>query len=143
MTVLEDSAALVGLAVAAAGLTLSHVLAMPAFDAVASTLIGVVLMAEAGLLGFECRGLIVGEPARALVIADVRRALAHHPGIGRIVELRTLQLGPDSVMLVLGVRADGAMRVDEMEHLAAQLATDIRKRTPTIRHIVYDLDPSG
>lgn len=143
VTVLEDSAALVGLAVAAAGLTLSHVLASPVFDAIASIVIGVVLMAEAGLLGFECRGLIVGEPARALVIADVRRALAHHPGIGRIVELRTLQLGPDSVMLVLGIRADGSMRVDEMERLAAHLATEIRKGTPAIQHIVYDLDPKG
>jgi cation diffusion facilitator family transporter len=143
VTVLEDSAALIGLALAAAGLTLSHVLAMPVLDSVASILIGLVLMAEAGLLGFECRGLIIGEAARPLVIAEVRRALALHPEIGHIAELRTLQLGPDSVMLVLGLRSDPAMKSEEVARLTGQLAVEIRKLVPTIKHIVYDLDPAA
>lgn len=142
VTVLEDIAALIGLALAATGLTLSHYLGNPAFDGVASILIGLVLVVEAGLLGFECRGLIIGEAARPLIVADVRRALAHHPGIGRIEELRTLQLGPDSVMLVLGIRPESEMNVGEMERVHAQLEAEIRKLVPTIKDIVYDLDPN-
>lgn len=142
VTVLEDSAALVGLAIAAAGLTLGHVMATPVFDAVASISIGLVLVAEAGLLGFECRGLIIGEAARPLVIAEVRRALARHPEIGRIVELRTLQLGPDSVMLVLGILPEPTLTIAEIERLTADLAAELRALIPTIKHIVYDLDAS-
>jgi cation diffusion facilitator family transporter len=140
-TVLEDSAALVGLAIAAAGLTLSHTLAMPVFDSVASILIGVVLMAEAGLLGFECRGLIIGEAARPLVIAEIRRTLARHPEIGQIVQLRTLQLGPDSIMLVLGMVPPELLTIGQVKHLSAQLSLDIRQQIPTIKHIVYDFEP--
>ncbi len=121
-------------------LTLGHVMATPVFDAVASISIGLVLVAEAGLLGFECRGLIIGEAARPLVIAEVRRALARHPEIGRIVELRTLQLGPDSVMLVLGILPEPTLTIAEIERLTAALAAELRALIPTIKHIVYDLD---
>ena len=139
VTVLEDAAALAGLAIATVGLTLSHVLANPAFDAIASVLIGLVLVAEAGLLGYECRGLIIGEPARPLIVADIRRALARHPEIGRIERLRTLQLGPDSVMLVLGIRSKPEMKEEVLERARASLVADIRSAVPAIKHIACDL----
>jgi cation diffusion facilitator family transporter len=142
VTVLEDSAALVGLLIAAAGLTLSHVLADTTWDAVASMLIGVVLMAESWLLGVECRGLIIGEAARPLVIADVRRTLDRHPEIGKVDRLRTLQLGPDAVMLVLGIRAEPAMKIQDRDRARAALAAEIRRQVPSIKHVVCDLETS-
>ena len=143
VTVLEDSAALIGLAIASSGLALSRILAMPLFDALASIAIGLVLTAEAGLLGYECRGLIIGEPARALVVVEVRRVLSGYPALGRVVEVRTLQLGPDSVMLVLGLRRDVTLTVGEIQALITELAVEIRKVIPTVNHIVYDLAPSS
>ncbi|HEY4187436.1 MAG TPA: cation diffusion facilitator family transporter [Polyangia bacterium] len=142
VTVLEDSAALIGLALAAGGLTLGHFLARPAIDAIASMLIGMVLMVEAALLGYECRGLIIGEAARPRVIAEVRRLLAHHPGIGSVERVRTLQLGPDSVMLVLGLRPDPTMSVGDAGRFGAALTAEIREAIPVVKHIVYDLEPS-
>jgi cation diffusion facilitator family transporter len=142
VTVLEDSAALVGLAIAAGGLTISHYLFLPAADAVASILIGLVLVVEASLLGFECRGLIIGEAARPLVIAEIRRVLAQHPEIDRVDELRTLQLGADSVMLVLGISSEPAMTAGEVQRARAKLAADLRQRIPTIKYVVYDPEPN-
>ncbi|MEO8211938.1 MAG: cation diffusion facilitator family transporter [Myxococcales bacterium] len=139
VTVLEDVAALAGLAIAAVGLTFSHVLANPAFDAIASILIGLVLVAEACLLGYECRGLIIGEPARPIVMSEVRLAIARHPEIGRIERLSTLQLGPDSVMLVLGIRSDPQLKEEVLERARASLVADIRSAVPTVKHIVCDL----
>lgn len=141
VTVLEDSAALVGLAIAAGGLTISHYLFLPAADAVASILIGLVLVVEASLLGFECRGLIIGEAARPLVIAEIRRVLAQHPEIDRVDELRTLQLGADSVMLVLGISSEPAT-AGEVQRARAKLAADLRQRIPTIKYVVYDPEPN-
>jgi cation diffusion facilitator family transporter len=138
VTVLEDSAALVGLALAASGLTLSHVLGMPVFDAVASILIGVVLVAEAALLGFECRGLIIGEAARPLVVTEMRRALAEHPEIGRVVGLRSLQLGPESVMLVLAIRAEDTRTTGDVARANESLAARIRALVPSVKHIVFE-----
>lgn len=141
VTVLEDTAALLGLALAAAGLTLSHVFAMPELDAAASIAIGLVLVGEAALLGFECRGLIIGEPARPIIVAEVRRVIGRHPDVGRVTGLRTLQLGPDSVMLVLGIRRDPSMKVADRARADQALAREIRERLPAINEIVGELDP--
>jgi cation diffusion facilitator family transporter len=59
--VAEDSAALLGLAIAALGVFCSHWLDMPVLDGAASVLIGVLLAAVATLLIHESRGLLIGE----------------------------------------------------------------------------------
>ena len=141
VTVLEDSAALVGLAIAAAGVTLSHYLAMPAFDALASILIGLVLMLEAAVLGAECRGLIIGEAARPLVINSVRSVTARYDELGPLEELRTLQLGPSSVLLLLRMRFPPLMGVDELGRVAQRLERDLRQENPSIKHVVFYITP--
>ena len=144
VTVLEDSAALVGLALATVGLTLSHWLGMPVFEAVASILIGSVLMLEAALLGFECRGLIIGEAARPMVVASVRRVIAQYPGFGSVDAVRTLQLGPHAVMLVLSIRPKPDESLLELRRALAIVMAEIRRESPVIRDIVFELasDPT-
>ena len=141
VTVLEDTAALIGLAIAALGVTLSHYLGAPPFDAVASILIGIVLVFEAMLLGYECRGLIIGEAARPLVIDRIRCVAARHPELGPVEELRTMQLGPDAVLLLLRVRFPPGLAVGELERAGEQLESDLRATVPSIQHIVFDLTP--
>lgn len=143
VTVLEDSAALVGLALAALGLTLSRCLAQPAFEAIASILIGIVLMLEACLLGVECRGLIIGEAARPAVIANIRSVTARYAEIGPIESLRTLQLGPDAVMLVLGIRLQRTATAGALEGTMSRLATELRLLNPAIKDVLLDLRASG
>jgi divalent metal cation (Fe/Co/Zn/Cd) transporter len=98
VTVLEDLAALIGLAIAAAGLTLSHLLRAPAIDGVASILIGLILVVEAVLLGAETRGLIIGESVRPLLLDRIREVVAQSGEVGPVSDIRTLQLGPDAVL---------------------------------------------
>jgi divalent metal cation (Fe/Co/Zn/Cd) transporter len=77
----EDSAALVGLAIAAVGITISHRLQMPALDSAASVLIGIRLAGVASLLAWQSRGLLIGEgiyPETARAMRDI--ALWHSPG---------------------------------------------------------------
>jgi len=57
----EDSAALIGIALAAAGTFLSHWLDMPVFDPIASLAIGVLLGATAIFLAREAKSLLLGE----------------------------------------------------------------------------------
>lgn len=137
VTVLEDSAALIGLGIAALGLTASHLLGLPVLEAVASVLIGVVLMLEAALLGFECRGLIIGEAARPMVIAGVRRVLARHPQVGPVEAVRTLQLGPEAVMLILHLRQPPVTGGDELRAAFAALVGEIQRDMPVIRDVAF------
>ncbi|HEY0190655.1 MAG TPA: cation diffusion facilitator family transporter, partial [Kofleriaceae bacterium] len=93
LTVMEDLAALTGLVIAAAGIGLRQATGIAAFDGAASILIGLVLCVEALLLGIECRGLIIGESARPIVVDRIRALITEHAGDLTIGELRTLQLG--------------------------------------------------
>jgi divalent metal cation (Fe/Co/Zn/Cd) transporter len=137
VTVLEDLAALAGLAVAAIALTLSHLLHAPRIDGIASILIGVILVLDAGLLGVETQGLITGEAVRPILLDRIRQVVARHDDIGPVDEIRTLQLGPDAVLLLLGVRSDPASVTAGAETASSRLSADLRGISPTIKHVAF------
>jgi cation diffusion facilitator family transporter len=137
VTVLEDLAALAGLAVAAIGLTLSHLWDAPRFDALASIVIGAILLLEAGLLGVETRGLITGEAVRPILLDRIRQVVARHPDIGAVGEIRTLQLGPDAVLLLLGLRPSRTLPTGELEEASKRLTGELRAISPTIAHVAF------
>lgn len=141
MAVLEDAAALVGLALAAVGVTLSYYAGLRWGEGLASIAIGLVLMVEAAILGAESRSLIVGEAAPDRVLAAVGAVLHRHAELGPPLSVLTLQLGPDAVLVLLRVRFPVQMRVGELERIGEQLETDLRDTQPTIRHVVFDLTP--
>jgi len=143
VTVLEDSAALIGLAIAALGVTLSHFLGMPVFDAVASLLIGLMLIVEAIFLGVECRELIIGETARPRVVVDLRDVLRRHAELGELEDLRTLQLGPDAVLAVLRMRFPPEMDVRTLRELTERLERELRRDAPLVKHVVFDITPGA
>lgn len=69
---LEDSAALLGLTIAFAGIYLSHTTGNPRFDAIASIIIGFILAATATFLAYETKGLLIGESADREVVKGIR-----------------------------------------------------------------------
>lgn len=137
VTVLEDVAALAGLAIAAGGLTLSHYLGVPAIDAAASILIGLILMLEAILLGVECRGLITGESARPILQADIRRIVSLCDDGGSVGEIQTLQLGPDDVLVLVGVRLPRTVASRDVEGQAKRLTIELMHASPTIKRVAF------
>ena len=106
-TLLEDSAALTGLVIAALGVT-GAMLGIAWADGAASVGIGLLLMAVAAILGNETRSLIAGEGAVASVTEEIRRRLAGDPRITAVERLRSLHLGPDTILVAadLGFRPD-------------------------------------
>jgi cation diffusion facilitator family transporter len=76
----EDAAALVGLAIAALGIGLSHALDMPELDGAASVLIGLLLAGVASLLTWQSRGLIIGEGIRPETAQTIRELALAQPG---------------------------------------------------------------
>jgi len=135
--VLEDSAALIGLVLAFAGLFLTSTLGDPRYDGIASILIGLVLAAVAVLLGAECRDLLVGERALPYVIAGVRTLAEGHPGVERIREISTMQIGPDDVLLTMSVRfrqgSDGGL-----VRTARELDHAIKERFPEVKRVFFE-----
>jgi cation diffusion facilitator family transporter len=139
LTVLEDSAAMVGLVIAALGLLLRQLTGWPGFDAGASIIIGLVLMVEAMILAVECRGLIVGESARPIVIERVRRAVTHHAGDLGVVHIRTLQLGPESILVLLELTLPPGYDLFRLPPAVNCLTDELRRAIPAIRYVSFAL----
>jgi cation diffusion facilitator family transporter len=135
---IEDFAALLGLLVAALGIYLSHTFKTPAFDAAASLLIGLILCCAALALAAESRSLLLGESASSAVVADIRRIVSRDPRVAAVRFPLTMQLGPQDVLLNLGVEfREGISATD---HLAAidSIEAEIRHHHPSIRQIFIE-----
>jgi divalent metal cation (Fe/Co/Zn/Cd) transporter len=92
---LEDSGALIGVAIALLGIALGQMLHKPYCDPGASVLIGPVLIAVAVLLANESRGLLLGERAHLGQIQRVKILIRLEPSVEEVGDLVTMQLGPE------------------------------------------------
>src|SRR6185503_1176384 len=101
--IVEDSAALLGIGIAAFGIFLSEMTGNTIYDAVSSLAIGVILMTFAFFLARENKGLLVGE---AISRKDYRRIadlVYQIPEVNRIVTLRTMHFAPQDVLIAMEV----------------------------------------
>ncbi|HET7286192.1 MAG TPA: cation diffusion facilitator family transporter, partial [Pyrinomonadaceae bacterium] len=99
----EDSAALIGIVIAATGLVLTDYQVggkLGAYwDGVASILIGLVLAIVAFVLARSSRGLLLGEAATPKVLAAIKQAIESHPNVESVVELLTMHLAPKQILI--------------------------------------------
>lgn len=135
---IEDSAALLGIAIAAAGIALGAWTGNPHYDPAASIVIGVLLVAAAFALARETGALLVGESMDREQIRRLREVLLRDPAIDKVGELLTMQLGPDEVLLNAAVLFRRGMRIDEVEHAMERIEAAIAESHPSITHIYYE-----
>ena len=135
---IEDTAALLGLAIAAAGITLGYVFDSPYFDPAASVLIGLLLVGAAFALARETGALLVGEGIGTEATRRVCEILRADPSIEDVGNLLSMQLGPDDVLLTAAVRFNRGMRIDEVEAAIERLEKAVAAAYPAIRHIYFE-----
>ena len=128
----EDSAALIGIVIAAFGTFAATTLNMPALDGVASILIGVILAGTAGLLARESKSLLIGERAdRTLSDSLLRIAEAASPTC-KANGVLTVQLAPDQILAALSLEFDDALRVPEVEAAVMEIERQIKVAHPDV-----------
>lgn len=132
---LENTGALVGLAVAAAGLGLSVVTANPLWDGLASVLIGLVLGVLAVVLLVEAKGLLIGEAADPALVEDIRRTAAAHPGIVRVHEVLTLHSAPDMVTVIISADFEDTILARAVERIVLAIESDVATRFPVVARV--------
>ncbi|MGH7445148.1 MAG: cation diffusion facilitator family transporter, partial [Longimicrobiales bacterium] len=104
VVVFEDTAALLGLAVAFLGIYLAHRFQNPYIDGASSIVIGTILCAVAGFLAYESKSLLVGEGADPQTLANVKALAEADPAVERIQSPLTMHFGPNTVLLTMDVR---------------------------------------
>jgi cation diffusion facilitator family transporter len=106
---LEDSAALVGIALALAALVLHIATGSALWDGAASLLIGLLLIAVAVVLMRRNLALLTDEAAPADIRERLRQAVTREPWVAELAELTAVYIGPRHLLvLVHVVPVDGA-----------------------------------
>jgi cation diffusion facilitator family transporter len=98
VVLLEDTAALIGLAFAFAGVGLTVLTDNPIWDGIGTCAIGALLIAVAVVLVIETKSLLLGEAAAPADLQRIEAGLVG-PGVDRVIHLRTMHLGPEELLV--------------------------------------------
>jgi cation diffusion facilitator family transporter len=131
----EDSAALIGLAVAFLGVFLGERLGSSGWDGAASILIGIILMGVSILLARETMGLLVGEAAEPKTIGGVRAIAESDPLVARVGRALTVHFGPDAVVLNLEVFFRPELSIAAAARAIRRIERAIRRRHPEMKYV--------
>jgi cation diffusion facilitator family transporter len=134
----EDTAALLGLLVALAGIFLGHQLNMPYLDGVASITIGIILGVVAAFLAYESKGLLIGEGVSPQTLDSIRAIAGADPSVVEVRKALTMHFGPHDVLLTLDVRFHKDLRSGEIAAAINRLEAKIRDRHTEIKHIFIE-----
>lgn len=135
VVVFEDAAALLGLALAALGVWLSHRLGDPRIDGYASIAIGGVLAIVAMLLAREAKSLLIGETASEGLLARVREMVTAQKGIVSVNHVRSIHTAPDAVFLAISAEFDAAMTMADGEAMIETIEDSLRGAIPELSSI--------
>jgi cation diffusion facilitator family transporter len=136
---LEDLGALIGIGIALIGISLTTLTGDAMWDAVASIAIGILLMSIGLVVNRETQSLLVGESATDEVVAAIREALAGTDGVEAVLDLRTIHVGPDDLVVAAGIAVDPTQYASGVTRAIVEAEARIRAVTP-YRTVIY-LEP--
>jgi cation diffusion facilitator family transporter len=137
----EDGAALVGLLLAAAGLGLDTALGGRTFDGVASLAIAALLVGVAYGLGRQNQQYLIGKAASPELQSSIAEVLAEADGVDRVLELMTMRLSPDEVLVAARVDLADHLTPEEIELASDEIDSSLKERFPEVRHLFLDPTP--
>ena len=140
VVLLEDTAAEVGLTFALAGVGLAAVTGDAVWDALGTLAISALLAVVAVVLGIEMYSLLVGEAASPEEQRAIRDAILDTGGVARLVQLRTMHMGPDEVLVVGGLQLDRELSADDAARVIDQAQARVREALPSARIIYLEPD---
>jgi cation diffusion facilitator family transporter len=134
----EDTAALIGLALAAGGLVAEQLTGSPVWDGAASIAIGVLLVVVAIRLGMDSRELLIGRAADPQMLRTIREDIEHTPGVDKLLELRTMHVGPDALIVAARVALKDHVTADQVEDLADDIDRRLSHDLPVTPYVFID-----
>ena len=140
--IVEDSAALAGILVAAIGIFLTEVTGNVAYDAISSIIIGIILMSFAFFLAKENQGLLLGESITARQYKKVVKAVQGISEVKKVVTLRTMHLSPNDVLVGIQVNLEDGLQTDQIETVTDKIESKIMEVLPNANnnHIFVEIE---
>ncbi len=134
----EDSVAVIGLALAAAGIGLRQLTGSGGWDGAASIAIGVLLIFVAIRLGQNSRDLLIGRSASSRDLEKIRAEIEAEQGVDELLELLTMHLGPDHLIVAARVSLADEIVADDVEDLADRIDKRLAEVLPQTPHVFID-----
>jgi cation diffusion facilitator family transporter len=140
--IFEDSAALLGIIIAATGLCLTEHHSGPGsgayWDGLASIMIGVVLAIVAFVLARTSRGLLLGEAASPKSLQAIKAAIESHPNVVKLIELLTMHLAPKEILINAHVNLRDDLVTDDIERTNEEIESRIKQAEPKVKMIFLE-----
>ena len=140
--IFEDSAALLGIVLAAVGLLLGQYKVPPyqgvLWDGIASVSIGVVLAVVAFSLARFSRGLLLGEAAIPKDVEKIRQAIESHKSVNEVVELLTMHLAPKQILVNAHINLKNELTNEQIVNCISEIEKDIKKVEPKVDMIFLE-----
>jgi cation diffusion facilitator family transporter len=137
----EDSAAVTGVVLAFAGVALHQVTGDQLYDGLASIAIAVLLATVAVALGRDTRRLLIGEAATPEERQAILEVLESHPAVDRVLELLTMALAPDRLLVAARIDLADGLTAAEVERASTEIEQQLRERVPTVWQVFLDATP--
>jgi divalent metal cation (Fe/Co/Zn/Cd) transporter len=137
---LEDFAALTGLAFALLGVGLTLLTRNPYFDVAGTALIGLLLVAVAVVLALETKSLLLGEAATPEAQRRVHQALVGTDGIDGVIHMKTMHLGPEELLVAAKIAVTGTDSAADVARAIDRAEEAVRAAEPSARVIYLEPD---
>jgi cation diffusion facilitator family transporter len=134
----EDTAAILGILIAFAGIGLSESLELPLLDGVASLIIGLTLALTSALLAYECQSLMTGEGVSPEVRAEIQRLVESEKVVERVNEMLTMHFGPADVLVALSLQFDESISAAEIGAAVTRIEQRIRAAHPEVTRVFIE-----
>ncbi|TPL45293.1 cation diffusion facilitator family transporter [Mesorhizobium sp. B2-4-6] len=139
----EDSAALLGLVVAFAGILSADLLEIPELDGVGSIGIAIILGATAIFLARESKGLLLGEPASPEVQKKVLAIVQEDPAVQRANGILSVHIGPEEIVAGLSIEFEDHLTAPEIEACVERLELRLKQEMPQISRLFVKPQTTG
>jgi cation diffusion facilitator family transporter len=134
----EDTAALLGLLVAGAGIATAQLFDLLIMDGMASVVIGLLLALTATLLAYESQSLLTGEGVQPEIRVRIRNLAEEEPGVVRVNELLTMHFGPQDVLVALSLDFENAQPASSVESTVSRLERRIKSAYPEVTRVFIE-----
>ncbi|AZO10400.1 MULTISPECIES: cation diffusion facilitator family transporter [unclassified Mesorhizobium] len=139
----EDSAALLGLMVAFAGILSAELLEIPELDGLGSIGIAIILGATAIFLARESKGLLLGEPASPEVQRKVLAIAGQDPAVQQANGILSVHIGPEEIVAGLSIEFEDHLTAPDIEACVERLEARLKEEMPQITRLFVKPQATG
>jgi len=110
------------------------------FDGLGAMVIGVTTAILAFVLIIGIKRLLVGERAAPQIEEKIRNAALSVQQVKEIVDLRTMQIGPDKLLVNIDVNMKDQLTTDDLEALIDKIKKRIQEKVSSVRYVQVELE---